>query len=255
MENIENTSAGKLMSAIFGDKASNLYPYIIEDGDGHHKMVSLKKAVEEALDALPEENWRRALDLLFGLSDGKPRTRKEVGQELNNVTRERIRQIEAKSLYLLKRPSISMRLRSFIVPSPEEIYNLRREQKRLRQENSTLKESNQKFQDLLKAWGAKEEDFERFGPDELFARLKTSKEDWDEFEALTKKFPNNRVWNAIRRVAHYYPKIIKPSVLKEVLLTGEIYKLKKAGKIRRFDKAGIAFLKQVFQELEKEASP
>ena len=51
--------------------------------------------------------------LRFGLKDGKPRTLEEVGQHFN-VTRERIRQIEAKALRKLRHPTRSDRLRSFL---------------------------------------------------------------------------------------------------------------------------------------------
>jgi RNA polymerase primary sigma factor len=53
------------------------------------------------------------LKLRFGLEDGKSHTLEEVGQEFS-VTRERIRQIEAKALRKLKHPSRSRKLRSFL---------------------------------------------------------------------------------------------------------------------------------------------
>jgi len=53
------------------------------------------------------------LRLRFGLADGRPRTLEEVGREFN-VTRERIRQIEAKSLRKLRHPSRSRKLRDFL---------------------------------------------------------------------------------------------------------------------------------------------
>ncbi|MBF1095912.1 MAG: RNA polymerase sigma factor RpoD, partial [Solobacterium sp.] len=55
---------------------------------------------------------QQVLILRFGLKDGKPRTLEEVGQHFN-VTRERIRQIEAKALRKLKHPSRSKRLKDF----------------------------------------------------------------------------------------------------------------------------------------------
>ena len=51
--------------------------------------------------------------LRFGLEDGRPRTLEEVGKEFN-VTRERIRQIEAKALRKLRHPSRSKKLRDFL---------------------------------------------------------------------------------------------------------------------------------------------
>ncbi|MEG1304609.1 MAG: RNA polymerase sigma factor RpoD, partial [Oscillospiraceae bacterium] len=55
----------------------------------------------------------KVLRLRFGLEDGRPRTLEEVGKEFN-VTRERIRQIEAKALRKLRHPSRSKRLRDFL---------------------------------------------------------------------------------------------------------------------------------------------
>ena len=59
------------------------------------------------------EREEKVLRLRFGLYDGKTRTLEEVGKEFN-VTRERIRQIEAKALRKLKHPSRSKRLRDFM---------------------------------------------------------------------------------------------------------------------------------------------
>lgn len=72
----------------------------------------LKEQIEEVLTALtPRE--QRVLRLRFGLEDGRSRTLEEVGQEFN-VTRERIRQIEAKALRKLRHPSRSDKLKSFL---------------------------------------------------------------------------------------------------------------------------------------------
>ena len=53
------------------------------------------------------------LRLRFGLEDGRPRTLEEVGKEFN-VTRERIRQIEAKALRKLRHPTRSKKLKDFL---------------------------------------------------------------------------------------------------------------------------------------------
>ena len=72
----------------------------------------LKEQLMEVLDTLkPREE--KVLRLRFGLDDGKARTLEEVGREFN-VTRERIRQIEAKALRKLRHPSRSKKLRDFL---------------------------------------------------------------------------------------------------------------------------------------------
>ena len=72
----------------------------------------LKGRVREVLSSLdPRE--RKVLELRFGLADGRPRTLEEVGREFN-VTRERIRQIEAKALRRLRHPSRAKKLKGFL---------------------------------------------------------------------------------------------------------------------------------------------
>ena len=72
----------------------------------------LKEQVEDVLDTLNHRE-RRVLQLRFGLEDGRSRTLEEVGKEFG-VTRERIRQIEAKALRKLRHPSRSKKLRDFL---------------------------------------------------------------------------------------------------------------------------------------------
>jgi RNA polymerase primary sigma factor len=72
----------------------------------------LREQVEDALDSLGGRE-RRVLQLRFGLDDGRPRTLEEVGREFG-VTRERIRQIEAKALRKLRHPSRSKKLRDYL---------------------------------------------------------------------------------------------------------------------------------------------
>jgi RNA polymerase primary sigma factor len=74
--------------------------------------VLLKAQVGAVLDSLTGRE-RRVLQLRFGLEDGRSRTLEEVGKEFN-VTRERIRQIEAKALRKLRHPSRSRKLRDFL---------------------------------------------------------------------------------------------------------------------------------------------
>ncbi|MCL1880594.1 MAG: RNA polymerase sigma factor RpoD [Oscillospiraceae bacterium] len=72
----------------------------------------LKEQLSSVLDTLTERE-ARVLQLRFGLVDGRMQTLEEVGREFN-VTRERIRQIEAKALRKLRHPSRSKRLRDFL---------------------------------------------------------------------------------------------------------------------------------------------
>ena len=75
-------------------------------------VTMLKEQLIRVLDTLtPREE--KVLRLRYGIDDGKPRTLEEVGKEFN-VTRERIRQIEAKALRKLRHPSRSKRLKDFI---------------------------------------------------------------------------------------------------------------------------------------------
>ncbi len=72
----------------------------------------LNEQLNEILDTLTERE-RKVLSLRFGLVDGRARTLEEVGREFN-VTRERIRQIEAKALRKLRHPSRSKRIRDYL---------------------------------------------------------------------------------------------------------------------------------------------
>ena len=74
--------------------------------------VLLTHAVEEALDQLSDRE-RRVVRLRFGLDDGEMHTLEEVGKEFG-VTRERIRQIESKTLAKLRHPARSQRLRDYL---------------------------------------------------------------------------------------------------------------------------------------------
>jgi len=73
--------------------------------------INLREQIEEALKSLTERE-AKVLKMRFGLGDGNEHTLEEVGQQFK-VTRERIRQIEAKALRKLKHPSRSRKLKSF----------------------------------------------------------------------------------------------------------------------------------------------
>ena len=72
----------------------------------------LREQLEGVLDSLTERE-EKVLRLRFGLDDGRSRTLEEVGQVFG-VTRERIRQIEAKALRKLRHPSRSKKLKDFL---------------------------------------------------------------------------------------------------------------------------------------------
>lgn len=85
------------------------------DPDQQAAEISMRAAVQKALTQLPERE-RKIIELRFGLDEGgggQPRTLEEVGQQLG-VTRERIRQIEAKVLRKLRHPRVGKQLRDFL---------------------------------------------------------------------------------------------------------------------------------------------
>ena len=89
----------------------------IEDGTALSPSDSaafsmLREELKSALESLTDRE-RQVIELRFGLLDGRARTLEEVGKEFN-VTRERIRQIEAKALRKLRHPSRSKRLKDFL---------------------------------------------------------------------------------------------------------------------------------------------
>ena len=98
---------------------SNLGDFVADSNavtpEGNVESVMLRM-LREHLDALLgdlKERERQVIVLRFGLEDGHPRTLEEVGKEFN-VTRERIRQIEAKALRKLRNPVRSKRIRDFL---------------------------------------------------------------------------------------------------------------------------------------------
>ena len=75
-------------------------------------LIMLKEKLGEVLSTLTERE-EKVLRLRFGLEDGRSRTLEEVGQQFD-VTRERIRQIEAKALRKLRHPSRSKKVKDFL---------------------------------------------------------------------------------------------------------------------------------------------
>lgn len=76
--------------------------------------VALPEVIDGLLDTLKHKWERRVLELRFGLGDNEPKSLEEVSKELG-VTRERVRQIEAKALRELRHPSRSRRLKDYVV--------------------------------------------------------------------------------------------------------------------------------------------
>ncbi|MGN0261544.1 MAG: sigma-70 family RNA polymerase sigma factor, partial [Eggerthellaceae bacterium] len=75
-------------------------------------FTMLKEQLDKVLGGLAERE-RKVITLRFGLEDGHPRTLEEVGREFG-VTRERIRQIESKTLTKLRHPSRSAKLKDYL---------------------------------------------------------------------------------------------------------------------------------------------
>ncbi len=75
-------------------------------------QTMLREQLEEILDTLSDRE-KRVLELRFGLNDGVPKTLEDVGKEFN-VTRERIRQIEAKAIRKLKRPGKGDKIKDYL---------------------------------------------------------------------------------------------------------------------------------------------
>jgi len=105
-----------LETPIGEEEDSHLSDFIEDEGSTAPtdavSYTMLKEQLLGVLDTLtPREE--KVLRLRYGLDDGRPRTLEEVGKEFN-VTRERIRQIEAKALRKLRHPSRSKRLKDFI---------------------------------------------------------------------------------------------------------------------------------------------
>lgn len=100
-----------------GEEEDSQLGDFIEDGEAvvppdAASFSMLQEQLAKVLDSLSERE-RKVIELRFGLDDGHPRTLEEVGREFG-VTRERIRQIESKTLCKLRHPSRSSRLKDYL---------------------------------------------------------------------------------------------------------------------------------------------
>jgi RNA polymerase primary sigma factor len=111
------------LQAEVGDGGESQFGDFLEDTNAESPAEAtgysiLKDALDEVLDTLTDRE-RTVLMQRFGLHDGKPKTLEEVGMAFN-VTRERIRQIEAKALRKMRHPTRSKRLKAFLDLMEEE---------------------------------------------------------------------------------------------------------------------------------------
>jgi RNA polymerase primary sigma factor len=116
-EIIKVTQAPMSLETPIGEEGDSHLGDFIEDQDAltPAEAASHQLLKEQLMDVLatltPRES--RVLELRFGLEDGRSRTLEEVGREFH-VTRERIRQIEAKALRKLRHPSRSKKLKGYL---------------------------------------------------------------------------------------------------------------------------------------------
>jgi len=106
------------LQIVVGEGSDTTFGDFIEDADGITPMdfvatAMLHDDVERVLLATLNDRERHVLELRFGLLDGRPHTLEEVGRAFG-VTRERARQIEAKSLAKLRPPRVSSGLRDYL---------------------------------------------------------------------------------------------------------------------------------------------
>ena len=116
MEIAQNQQPVSLDSPIGEEEDSNLGDFIADDEtpdpDTAASIKLLKDELDEVLDSLTDRE-KRVLELRFGIEDGRPRTLEEVGREFG-VTRERIRQIQAKAMRKLRHPTRIKKLKGYL---------------------------------------------------------------------------------------------------------------------------------------------
>jgi len=251
----------KMLAAIFGGRALRCYPYVYrekeEDKEGEVVEITvfgevyqvlkifLDKEIQEVFVILNERE-KRALELRFGLEDGKWRTYEEIRPEFG-VTRSRIGQIIHRALRKLRHPSRSRRLKDFLMPTPERLFEdkirwrerigtLDRSVDRLENENRQLRREKEELELRLKRLGLEIKIPIEKIPTEKLPTL----EELAQFKALVTRFPNNRVWNAVERAG-----ITQVSELRALVVNGDIRYFRSIG-----DKA-VEFLSVVLETTEQ----
>ena len=108
--------SASLETPIGEEDDSNLGDFVADNNtvtpEANIESVMLREHIDVLLEDLKERE-KEVIILRFGLRDGHPRTLEEVGKEFN-VTRERIRQIEAKALRKLRNPVRSKKIKDFL---------------------------------------------------------------------------------------------------------------------------------------------
>ena len=178
-----NNSEERFLAVVFGQPDIKYYPYIWRKKDGGVvQRIEFSQEIQEILETLGEKP-RRILNFRFGLEDGNCRTQREIGREYN-VTGARIGQIIRRSLFRLRHPTRSRKLKDFIVPTPEERF---KEKQRFLNLEAELKRKTESSLD------------DREDEKRLEVVLRHASDDYQQKYGLAVS-PYNRIHNALRRM-------------------------------------------------------
>lgn len=254
------TPEERLMTAIFGERKPTYdllfcYPIVFmnEQDDGKRAYIMLSEAIQQALDKLPltqsgndSQDWsrhKRVLELYFGLTDGKSKSIREVGQELGGLSGSQIARLRRDALRRLRYFS-EPNLRLFLIPLPEEIAELRNKLCVLSQRSSLYERSSKRISEVACEHGASEEEIAGTKPAKISAADKAAEDNYVVFinllTGLSSEFPNAAAWNALRRGLGRNPPTTL-AMLKKLVESGEVLKL------RGFGKKSERFLKKILQ--------